>query len=278
MLNLQHAWLILLFCSAAMLLTWWWQQQCRNAGWVDVVWTALMGAQALIYAVLALSGENGLKREHPLLTAIALAAAVAGFWSLRLFWYLLQRVRGEAEDGRYRALRQLWAEHTARNFFWFFQAQALIAWALGLSFYLLFDTLARSGHVNGSLFLLGLGLGLLAIVGEGISDRQLARHRHQHPGMTCRSGLWRYSRHPNYFFEWLHWWSYPLMATSAFVADNELGQQGLWIWLAPGVMLLFLYRITGIPYTEKQALKSRGDDYRQYQHDTSAFIPWPPKT
>lgn len=278
MLNLQHAWLILLFCSAAMLLTWWWQQQCRNAGWVDVVWTALMGAQALIYAVLALAGENGLNRDHPLLTAIALATAVAGFWSLRLFWYLLQRVRGEAEDGRYRALRQLWGEHAAHRFFWFFQAQALIAWALGLSFYLLFDTLARSEHINGSLFLLGLGLGLVAIVGEGISDRQLARHRHQHPGMTCRSGLWRYSRHPNYFFEWLHWWSYPLMATSAFVADNELGQQGLWIWLAPGVMLLFLYRITGIPYTEKQALKSRGDDYRQYQHDTSAFIPWPPKT
>ncbi|MEE4251527.1 MAG: DUF1295 domain-containing protein, partial [Alcanivoracaceae bacterium] len=82
--------------------------------------------------------------------------------------------------------------------------------------------------------------------------------------------LWRYSRHPNYFFEWLHWFSYPLMAIGADGAQ--------WLWLAPLMMFLFLWFVTGIPYTERQALKSRGDDYRDYQRSTSVFIPWRPKS
>jgi steroid 5-alpha reductase family enzyme len=88
-------------------------------------------------------------------------------------------------------------------------------------------------------------------------------------GHTCRDGLWRYSRHPNYFFEWLHWWAYvPL----------SLGAAGGWATiLAPLVMLFFLFCVTGIPATEAQALQSRGADYRQYQRTTSAFFPWFPR-
>ena len=113
----------------------------------------------------------------------------------------------------------------------------------------------------------------MAILIESLADKQLSQHRNTQPGVTCRSGLWRYSRHPNYFFEWLHWWSYPLMATGL-----GLSGKSTWaVWLAPLLMLLFLYRLTGIPYTEKQALKSRGDDYRRYMKETSAFIPWLPK-
>jgi steroid 5-alpha reductase family enzyme len=82
---------------------------------------------------------------------------------------------------------------------------------------------------------------------------------------VCRAGLWRYSRHPNYFFEWVHWWAYVLIGHAAPLT-----------LLGPAAMLLFLFRVTGIPYTERQALKSRGEQYREYQRTTSRFVPWPP--
>jgi len=112
---------------------------------------------------------------------------------------------------------------------------------------------------------------LLAVGGETLADRQLAAWRADpaHRGRTCRAGLWRYSRHPNYFFEWLHWWSYPLLAW---------GSPEWWLTLlGPALMLYTLLKVTGIPYTEQQALASRGDDYRAYQRTTSAFVPWFPK-
>ena len=87
-------------------------------------------------------------------------------------------------------------------------------------------------------------------------------------GKTCREGLWRYSRHPNYFFEWLHWFTYVFLAVGT-----------PWpIWaltlLGPVLMLVSLYWITGIPFVEAQALRTRGEDYREYQRTTSAFVPW----
>lgn len=113
----------------------------------------------------------------------------------------------------------------------------------------------------------GTLLGLLAIAGEGLADRQLNRFKSDpaNKGKTCRQGLWYYSRHPNYFFEWLHWISYPLIAMGASF--------GGWLWLLPLAMFLFLWFVTGIPYTERQAIKTRGDDYRDYQRTTSAFFP-----
>ena len=118
---------------------------------------------------------------------------------------------------------------------------------------------------------IGVGFWLVSLAGESVADRQLAAFKADpgNRGKVCDVGLWRYSRHPNYFFEWLHWFSYPLIA---------MGAPSQWVaWLGPVIMLLFLYRVSGIPYTEKQSLKSRGDAYREYQRTTSPFIPWPPK-
>ncbi len=117
----------------------------------------------------------------------------------------------------------------------------------------------------------GVLVWLLAVGGERTADAQLERFRADpaNRGRTCRVGLWRLSRHPNYFFEWLHWWSYVLIGFAA-----PLGWLTL---LGPAVMLLFLLRITGIPMTELRAIESRGDAYREYQRTTSAFFPWPPK-
>lgn len=113
---------------------------------------------------------------------------------------------------------------------------------------------------------------LVSVGGESLADAQLARFRADpgNRGRTCRSGLWRYSRHPNYFFEWLHWCAYAVAAIGAPLA---------WLgWLGPVVMYLFLRYISGIPFTEQQALRTRGDDYRDYQRSTPMLFPWFPKS
>ena len=117
-----------------------------------------------------------------------------------------------------------------------------------------------------------IGIFAISLIGESIGDRQLAAFRKlaDNRGKDCRVGLWRYSRHPNYFFEWLHWFAYPLLAAG-------LGELAWMTLIGPGLMLLFLLKITGIPPTEKRALQSRGEQYREYQRTTSAFVPWFPK-
>src|SRR5205085_9891346 len=120
--------------------------------------------------------------------------------------------------------------------------------------------------------LAAIAIWLLSVGGESLADRQLAKFRAEpsNRGKTCRAGLWAWSRHPNYFFEWLHWFAYPLLA---------FGEPQWWLALAgPVLMLLFLYRLSGIPWTEQQSLRSRGDDYRRYQAQVSAFFPLPPRS
>jgi steroid 5-alpha reductase family enzyme len=116
-----------------------------------------------------------------------------------------------------------------------------------------------------------IAIWLVSVAGESIADRQLAAwvSNPANKGRTCRRGLWAWSRHPNYFFEAQHWFAYAFLAVGAPMA-----------WLAftgPLLMFGFLYRVTGIPYTEAQSLRSRGDDYRAYQREVSAFLPWPPR-
>jgi steroid 5-alpha reductase family enzyme len=246
--------------AGMMAVLWFWQRARRDATVVDVGWTLGFGLVALLGAVFG-SGEPARRW---------LVGMVAAVWSLRLGLHLLlSRILGHPqEDGRYRALRTKWGDRAQPYFFVFFQAQALLA-ALFAGAPML--AMIRPGPFPSFLDLVGLAVGLIAIFGEGLADRQLSGFRTDpaNRGRTCRSGLWRYSRHPNYFFEWLHWWAYVLIAAG-----------GPW-WgltlLAPALMLYFLLRVTGIPATEAQALASRGEDYRDYQRTTSAFIPWFPR-
>jgi len=234
------------------------QRRTKNAGIVDFVWAAGVGGLALFYAAAA----SGAPARRILL------ASLAAIWSFRLASYLLiDRILGKAEDGRYQMLRQNWGDKAPAFFFAFFQIQAI--WAVMFSIPFL-PVVYRQGKL-GVLDLLAIVVWLVAIGGETLADRQLARFRAapENRGKTCRVGLWRYSRHPNYFFEWIHWFAYVLLG---------IGSSYWWVTLlGPVVMLLFLYKVTGIPYTEKRALQSRGDDYRRYQRTTSAFIPWFPK-
>jgi steroid 5-alpha reductase family enzyme len=231
------------------------QRRTRNAGVVDFVWAAGVGTLAVFYAAAA-TGEPARR---------ILLGGMAGAWSLRLAIYLLlNRVWGKPEDGRYQMLRRNWGEKAPMFFFAFFQIQAL--WAVMFS--IPFLPVAYSDASVGLLDYLAILVWLVAVAGETLADRQLARFRADPAsrGKTCRVGLWRYSRHPNYFFEWIHWFTYVLLG---------LGSPFWWVTLTgPVVMLLFLYKVTGIPYTEKRALESRGEDYRRYQETTSPFIPW----
>jgi steroid 5-alpha reductase family enzyme len=149
-----------------------------------------------------------------------------------------------------------------------FQVQGLLAFLLALPLWVLAGAELAQWRVQDAL---ALALWILAMVGESRADQQLKRWRRSPAGRgrTCRQGLWKYSRHPNYFFEWLHWSVYPLVGIGL--------PGGAWLWLAPLAMWFLITKVTGIPPTEEQSLRSRGDDYREYQRTTNAFFPGPPR-
>jgi len=242
-----------------------WLRQCRvkNATLVDAAWAIAIGVLGVI---AALTGDGGFGSR-------LLAGGLAGFWSVRLAYHLLRhRVLGSTqEDGRYRAMREHWGEQANRNFFWFYQLQAAVAWLFAMPFWFLaYSADASSGAGLTGLQWCGLPLAALAQIGEGIADRQLNAHRAdpRAHGLACRRGLWRFSRHPNYFFEWLFWCGVGLVAAPA---------AGWWAVVQPVAMFLLVRFVSGVPFTELQALKSRGADYRRYQQETNAFVPWLPR-
>ena len=249
------------WAALAVIATWLWIRQRRsgNAGWIDLMWSASIGVLGLQYAVL---GEGWAPRRW------LVGALVAG-WSLRLSLHLLRRLRSESEDGRYARLRKEWGESFDATLFGFYQAQVVLVMLLVLPVMHLASMEQVGWRVTDALAVL---LWSISIVGERAADRQLEAFRKDvnNRGRTCDRGLWRYSRHPNYFFEWLHWLVYPLLG---------IGSSGAWmLWLAPLGMWLLITRVTGVPPTEEQALRSRGDDYRAYQRRTNAFFPGPPRS
>lgn len=245
--------------SAAMVGLWLESLRRHEADIVDLGWTLGLGAAALFYAGVL---DVGLPARR------WIVAGMAAIWSARLGFYLLQRVRSPGEDGRYRALRAKWGDRARLRFFVFFQAQGLLVALLSLHF---LGAMSASSAPLGLLDAIGVLVWIVAIVGEAIADRQLAAFRADPStkGQVCKRGLWKYSRHPNYFFEWFHWLAYVPLALAA----------GWWpaMLVAPAFMLFIIRFVTGIPPTEEQALRSRGDAYREYQRTTNAFVPWFPK-
>jgi steroid 5-alpha reductase family enzyme len=241
-----------------MVALWAWQRTHRDGGIADVGWSASLGLLALFDAAL-LPGPPARR---------LLVATLAAIWSFRLAWHLLtDRVLGKPEDGRYQALRRQWDPHPQPMFFAFFQLQAFAAALLALPFAVAMAHPRPLGWPDALAVIVWSG----ALAGEANADTQLARWRGNpaNRGRTCREGLWAWSRHPNYFFEWLYWWTWVLFAWGSPL--------GAWVLLAPAVMLLLLFRLTGIPGTEARALETRGDDYRDYQRTTSMFVPLPPR-
>lgn len=251
------AWLVMATMMGAL---WFVQYRTHNAGTVDVAWAFGTGVVGVWFA---LGAHDGTAERQWLL------AALIGVWGVRLGAHLLRRVGSESEDGRYRYLRERLGTRVQVFMFGFFQVQAL--WALLFAL----PVWAAAGAPGAALAwhdFAGIALWMLALGGETMADAQLARFRArpENRGAVCDAGLWAWSRHPNYFFEWLHWFAYLLIG---------LGSPYWWITVCGiFVMYAFLVHVTGIPWTEQQSLRSRGDAYRGYQQRTPAFFPRPPRT
>ncbi|HVV82282.1 MAG TPA: DUF1295 domain-containing protein [Kofleriaceae bacterium] len=253
------------WATAAVLMIglWLWSRRVHNAAWVDVGWA---GSFALVIGTWTLA--FGTPR------AAAPLAIVIVAWSLRLAAHLANdRVLGHPEEGRYVELRRRWGagrRSADRAFLVFFQAQALLVGVLASAFVVPW---VAAPHDDGRRHLrwVAVGLAAVAVIGEAVADAQLHAWKQvpAHKGKVCDVGLWAVSRHPNYFFEWLIWVAYLTYSLAFPWGAIAAG--------APALMLATLFKVTGIPATEAQSLRSRGDAYRDYQRRVSVFVPWFPR-
>ena len=242
-----------------MAVVWFICHKINNAGYVDVAWAFAIGI-GVIAAWAVLFDETG---------RATLVALMGAAWAFRLGWHLFKRLKGKEEDGRYAHMRTYFGDKAPHAFFVFFQMQAF--------FVVLF--LAPMVAAMSAAGPMGFREGVAAVIwfiamrGEIAADAQLAKFKANpdNQGKVCKQGLWRYSRHPNYFFEWVHWFAYLAIGASI---DTSIGYAAL---AGPIVMGVFLIFVTGIPYTEMRAVKSKGEAYKQYQRETSAFVPWFPR-
>ena len=244
--------------TAVLIATWVLQLKTRNAGHVDITWSFSLGLAAVIYALLA-DGE----------TVMRLLAGVLGLvWSARLGGYLYLRNVGAPEDSRYTALREKWGQAQDRNMLLFYLFQGVMAWVLSLPFLVV---AYQQAVVAAPLLVLGVVIWAISVLGEALADYQLMAFKADpaNRGKVCRQGLWYYSRHPNYFFESLHWVAYIPLA---------LGSSLWWLTLvSPLLMAWLLLKVSGVPGVETPEGKRKREGYDEYVRTTSSFIPWPPK-
>jgi steroid 5-alpha reductase family enzyme len=249
--------------SALMAIAWMLQQRTGNSGWVDTIWTFSVGLVGVGSALWPAGDVAPGARQW--LVAVLVAA-----WSLRLVIHIAIRAAKITDDPRYAALAGEWGAASSRRMFVFLQNQGLASIPLVFSIFVAArfpsDTL-RPQDLLGALIL------ITGIAGEAMADAQLKRFRADpvNSGQVCDIGLWRWSRHPNYFFEWFGWLAYPVIAISP---DYGWGWATL---LAPLFMYWILVHVTGIPLLEAQMLRSRGERYRDYQSRTSTFFLLPPQ-
>ena len=236
-------------------ITWAISVRIKNYGLLDVAFSYGVAILAPIYAAYG-PGDPLRKWAFTIIGVV---------WSLRLGSYILVRVlrHHPTEDARYQTLRARWPGPL--RFLGFFQMQALLVVIFSLPF--LFASFNPAPALS-PLEVIGMIVAGLAVLGEAVADMQMQAFKRDQAnrGRVCDIGLWRYSRHPNYFFESMVWWGCFLVATA-----SPWG----WITIAcPLLMLYFLLKVTGIPLTEEYAVKSKGAAYREYQRTTSAFVPW----
>jgi steroid 5-alpha reductase family enzyme len=255
--SILQAWAIV---AGMMFILWLIQVRTKNAGFVDIGWSLGLLVAGIVY----FKNVDGLPLRKTIILVLIL------LWAIRLIWLLVERlIKDPTEDKRYQKIRQDWKTQLNFKFFFFFQFQGLLDIVLSLPF--LFIMLNPSPHVHAFEYLAIL-LWSIGFIGEGIADEQLRQFKNNpaNKGKVCQAGVWNYSRHPNYFFEWLMWVAYCLFA---FLSP--------WGWtsiIAPVLMYFFLMHVSGVPLAEAQSLKTRGEEYRRYQETTSMFIPWVKRT
>jgi steroid 5-alpha reductase family enzyme len=249
--------------SAAMGVAWLVAERTGRSGWIDAIWTFATGLAGIVLALFP--AAPGALRP-------ILVSGLAALWSLRLGTHIALRTAHGGDDPRYRQLRAEWGESASGRLFWFLQVQAAAALVLALS-------IAAAAHRPGIRLdlrdALGVVLFAVAALGEGAADRQLARFGgdSKNKSKICDVGLWGYSRHPNYFCEWLVWVAFAIIA----IAPVGLYPWGWFGLAAPVLMYVLLVHVSGIPPLEAHMLRSRGDAFRLYQARVNAFWPGPPK-
>ena len=225
----------------------------RNVGLVDIFWSLFFLAAALTYAAFS-----------PWTARSALVLALVAVWALRLAGYLAWRNWNAPEDHRYQAIR-------ARNepgFAWksaylVFGLQGLLAWAIAAP---LAVAIGSAGAI-GIAEMLGAGVVLFGVAFEAVADAQLARFKAQPEsrGKVLDTGLWRYTRHPNYFGEFCVWWGFFAIAAAA---------GGAWTVFSPLLMSVLLLKVSGVALLERD-IGERRPGYREYVARTNAFFPGP---
>lgn len=248
--------------SAIMAAAWLVQRRTGNSCWIDAFWTFGTGLVAAGLALAPLSAA-GTGWRH------ALVAAMAALWSLRLGLHIVARTRAEDDDPRYKAIIAAWGVAAPVKLFRFLQAQALVAVALAAS-------IMVAAHSPRADLDLRDGLAILVFAGgwviEATSDAQLRAFKSRSPSdAVCDTGMWAWSRHPNYFGEWLCWCAYPLLA---FAIDYPAGWASL---LAPAIIYWTLVYASGIPPLEAHMRKSRPEAWAAYASRTPAFFPRLPR-
>lgn len=205
-----------------------------------------------------------------------LLAALTTIWGVRLSLYLLWRNHGHGEDRRYRAMR----DHHGPRFWWVslltvFWLQGVILWLVSLPIQAAMVTgpaeavVISSGMPLGWLDLIGASVWLVGFLFESVGDWQMARFQANaaNAGQVMDRGLWRYTRHPNYFGDFCVWWGLFLIAASGGAA---------WTIFSPVLMSFLLLKVSGVTLLEK-TITSRRPDYVAYQTRTSSFFPRPPR-
>jgi len=238
-----------------MFLIWCWYYFTDNPSVVDVGWASGLTLSGLIYLL-----------TQPITFKIIFLSLILLIWGLRLGLYLwFTRVRKGKIDKRYLTLGESWKISKPLGFFLNFQLQGVLIVVVSLPW--LFSSQTYNLQPNIIDYIVWM-VALFAICGETLADYQLQHFKKTHPGKVCNQGLWRLSRHPNYFFEWLTWCMFAIFALPAHFG-----------WLAlvsPLTLYIIMSKITG-PMTEEGSLKSRGQDYIDYQAVTPFFFPDPEK-
>jgi steroid 5-alpha reductase family enzyme len=257
---------VLAAMTVVMLAAWAYGVARKNGGWTDVFWAFGSGITLAGAALFPLS-EGAMPQARQWLVA-----GLVAVWGLRLGGYLAPRVAGHPhEDPRYAKFRAEWGKAYARNMLFVTLPQAPATALIALSVLVAART---PGAALAFRDVLGVAMLFIALGGEALADGQMKQFKADpaNKGKVADAGLWGWSRHPNYFFDWLGWLAYPVIGL-------DPAHPITWLSLAaPVVMYLLLTRVSGIPPLEEAQLASKGEAYRRYQQRVSAFFPLPPKS
>ena len=240
----------------ALTLLWMLSLRLRDASIIDSFWGPGFALATLVYYLV-----DGSRASRGTLVLLLVTT-----WAARLGYHLHRRNRRLGEDPRYAAMREKYGERWGRvSLFRVFWLQGAILWIVSAPLL----TAVRGRTALSALDFAGAAIFLVGLALESLADHQLTRFRADpaKKGRVLESGLWRYSRHPNYFGDAVVWWGLYTVAA---------GAGAYWTIFAPVIMTFLLLEVSGVPLLEKSLSQSR-PGYAEYVRRTSAFVPWPPK-